>query len=171
MHWLEKAAQQGLQVAQFALGLCYTEGDGVIKDNFQAVSWWRKAAERGMNIAQYNLARAYEQGKGTSQDLTQAIYWYRRGIKENSAEAYPEFFNALGTLYETGMGVPQNLNEARRLYKLAKKEGIDSFARANLKTFGKEGVPRHKLDLEPSEANHSCDTFILTSECWPVGQL
>jgi len=43
------------QTAQFNLGVCYSDGDGVAKDAEQAVSWYRRAAEAGDADAQFNL--------------------------------------------------------------------------------------------------------------------
>jgi TPR repeat protein len=41
--------------AQYHLGLCYANGEGVTKDDTQAVNWWRKAAEQGLNEAKNML--------------------------------------------------------------------------------------------------------------------
>ncbi len=41
-----KAAEQGDANAQFNLGVCYNQGQGVDKDPKAAVAWYRKAAEQ-----------------------------------------------------------------------------------------------------------------------------
>ena len=46
-----KAAEQGFAEAQFFLGNMYYEGQGVPKDDKQAVYWLKKSAEQGNTIA------------------------------------------------------------------------------------------------------------------------
>jgi len=53
MEWYEKAAEQGLAVAQFNLGKCY-ENVGKV---FIAADWYQKAADQGMEIAEDYLER------------------------------------------------------------------------------------------------------------------
>jgi len=43
----KKAAGQGNATAQYNLGTCYEDGNGVAKDNTQAADWYRKAADQG----------------------------------------------------------------------------------------------------------------------------
>ena len=43
-------------------------GDGVAKDDVEAVKWYRKAAEQNLALAQYNLAVCYAQGDGVAED-------------------------------------------------------------------------------------------------------
>ena len=52
VHWFSKAAVQGLADAQYELGLCYQEGNGVLKDIVAAMSWLRKAADQRHTQAQ-----------------------------------------------------------------------------------------------------------------------
>ena len=40
-------AEQGDASAQLILGIMYAKGEGVAKDNTQALYWYRKAAEQG----------------------------------------------------------------------------------------------------------------------------
>ena len=63
MDW-KKAATAGDTKAQFDLGVCYTEGNGVPEDYAEALKWFRKAADQGNPIAQYNLGLLYVQGRG-----------------------------------------------------------------------------------------------------------
>ena len=55
---------KGIADAQYGLGLCYGFGNGVGKDDVQAVTWWRKAALQGCMKAQGQMARAYHEGLG-----------------------------------------------------------------------------------------------------------
>ena len=63
-----KAADQGDAKAQFNLGNCYANGNGVQKDLTQAVFWYRKAADQGYVEAQYNLGQCYRIGYGVQKD-------------------------------------------------------------------------------------------------------
>ena len=55
----QRLAQGGDMKAQFVLGYCYDEGQGVAQDYTQAVYWYRKSAEQGYARAQYNLGYCY----------------------------------------------------------------------------------------------------------------
>ncbi|MDP7218168.1 MAG: sel1 repeat family protein, partial [Arenicellales bacterium] len=43
LKWVEKAARQGLAVAQYTLGTFYQDGVGVSIDDDRALYWFRKA--------------------------------------------------------------------------------------------------------------------------------
>jgi TPR repeat protein len=59
---LRAKAEKGDADAQGILGSTYNFGQGVDKDQAEAVKWFRKAAEQGEEDAQYNLGVCY--GKG-----------------------------------------------------------------------------------------------------------
>ncbi len=63
-----KAAEQGDARAQVDLGVAYAKGEGVPKDEKQAVDWYRKAAEQGDAGAQCNLGILCANGIGVPQD-------------------------------------------------------------------------------------------------------
>jgi TPR repeat protein len=52
---LKKQAAAGDASAQFKLGFAYDSGNGVPKDQAEAVLWYRKAADQGYSRAQYDL--------------------------------------------------------------------------------------------------------------------
>ena len=54
--WYTKAADQGVLMAQYNLGLCYQNGTGVAQDYEQAVRLYTPLAKRGFASAQYNMA-------------------------------------------------------------------------------------------------------------------
>ncbi|CAB4424086.1 unnamed protein product [Rhizophagus irregularis] len=39
VHWYQPAAKNGDKIAQYKLGLCYENGDGVKKDKVEAFEW------------------------------------------------------------------------------------------------------------------------------------
>ena len=96
-----RAAEQGLDHAQFNLGLCYWFGDSVPKDESEAVKWFRKAAEQNHVEAQVKMGIAYDSGKGVSQDYVEAIKWYRKAAEQGDTDAYC----MLGGAYLEGRGV------------------------------------------------------------------
>ena len=50
-YWFQKAARQGLDVAQFNLANCYYQGTGVKKDRKLAFYWYDRADRQGLLIA------------------------------------------------------------------------------------------------------------------------
>ena len=65
---LRQAAEQGNAAAQFSLGLMYADGEGVPKDDAEAVRWYRLAAEQGNAAAQFSLGLMYADGEGVPKD-------------------------------------------------------------------------------------------------------
>ena len=59
MKWYRKAAEQGHVVAQTYLAFHYQNGEGVAKNQAEAVKWYGKAAAQGDAAAQTNLANCY----------------------------------------------------------------------------------------------------------------
>lgn len=53
--WYRKSAEQGNAVAQYNLGNCYYDGNGVPQSYEGAVKWLRKAAEQGVADAKEEL--------------------------------------------------------------------------------------------------------------------
>ncbi len=63
-----KLAEQGVPLAQFALGQMHAEGVGVDQDFDEAVKWYKASAEGGLAQAQYNLGVAYYSGTGAQRN-------------------------------------------------------------------------------------------------------
>jgi len=51
-------------------------GEGVPKDQVEAVKWWRKAADQGHADAQAWLGFMYYNGEGVPKDAAEAYAWY-----------------------------------------------------------------------------------------------
>jgi hypothetical protein len=79
---------QGYASALYNLALMYRNGEGVPKDDKEAVKWYRLAAEQGHASAQNNLALMYRNGEVVLQDSVYAHMWWNiasaNGSKEGS---------------------------------------------------------------------------------------
>ncbi len=127
VEYFRKAAEQGHTDAQFYLGYCYENGQGVAQDYMEAVKWYKKAAEQGDADAQFNLGVCYDNGRGVAQDYKEAVKWYREAAEQGDASAQCN----LGYCYKNGQGVTQDYNEAVKWYRKAAEQG-DADAQCNL---------------------------------------
>ena len=124
------AAEAGLHLAQYNLGVMYFSGEGVPQDYALAYKWTRMAAEQGHINAQYNLGTLFYNGLGMRSELftrwplvlifkqsnfEEAIKWYGYAAENDHGEAQ---YN-LATMYESGEGVAQDLIMATMWARLA----------------------------------------------------
>ena len=98
-------AKAGDADSEFRLGVSYTIGRGVAKDEVEAVKWYRKAAEQNVAEAQNSLGTMYGRGLGVGKDYTEAAKWFRKAAEQNYGAAQ---FN-LGLSYEYGQGVAKDV--------------------------------------------------------------
>jgi TPR repeat protein len=101
---LQQQAAQGNAVAQNDLGIAYDTGEGVAKDQAEAVKWFTKAAQQGNAIARYNLATKYESGQGVAKDTKEAFRWYRLA----AAQGYGRGQYNVAVAYANGRDVPRD---------------------------------------------------------------
>ena len=78
---LQQEAKDGNAVAQYNLGTMYYSGQGLPRNDEEAIKWYRKAAERGHMKAQYNLGVKYNIGEGVAKNDAQAVKWYRKAAE------------------------------------------------------------------------------------------
>src|SRR6056300_1423521 len=76
-HLISKA-ELGDVNAQIRLAIKYYFGQGIPKDNEQAVYWFTKAAKQGDTDAQYLLGTMYDSGQGIPENEEMAVYWYTK---------------------------------------------------------------------------------------------
>jgi TPR repeat protein len=62
MSLIPPSAECGDSESQFNLGMCYKNGDGVTKDETEAVQWFRLAADQENTSSHSNLGVAYIKG-------------------------------------------------------------------------------------------------------------
>ena len=117
-------AEQGFANAQYDLGLMYKEGQGVPRDDGEAVAWYRRAAEQGYAEAQNNLGDLYASGRGVSLDYARAVGWFRKAAEQGDAEAQ----NNLGVMYGHGLGVRRDYAQAHMWWSIAVNGGYRAAA-------------------------------------------
>ena len=105
---VQRAADQGLADAQFALGALTGVLPQLPWDPRKAVFWYRKAADQGMAMAEYQMGRAYNDGRGVEQDFAQAAMWFRKAAEQGDQGGEV----GLGRLYAEGAGVPRDKEQA-----------------------------------------------------------
>lgn len=79
---VRKLADQGDADAQWRLGVLYHDGEGVPKDDRQAVQWFQRAAEQGYVRAQSTLGAYYWAGRGVPQDYAKAYFWSQLALAQ-----------------------------------------------------------------------------------------
>jgi TPR repeat protein len=113
------AADQGADVAQFALGRLYLAGQGVAKDYAAARAWFEKAAAQGNPGAAYQLGTMSEAGLGGPRDAAIAAAWYRRAAERGFAPAVI----SQAELYRRGIGVAKDVRQAIDLVRPTAEAG------------------------------------------------
>ena len=100
----------------------YNFGEGVPKDDADAVRWYRLAAEQGLANAQFNLGVTYANGRGVLKDDADAVRWYRLAAEQGHAIAQ---FN-LGIRYANGEGVLKDSVRAHMWFNIAGANGDEA---------------------------------------------
>jgi len=148
----ERAAKAGSPEAMAFLGIAYLRGLGTKQRPEEGIEWLRKAAYRRDARAMNTLAGAYRNGEGVPRSRRWARYWYQIAAKGRGCvepmrslgrlfQEEHQFDRALvwyekaaragsveamvdaGWMYEEGLGVRRNPEEARRWYRTAAAGG------------------------------------------------
>jgi TPR repeat protein len=116
-----RLAEKGNAKAQNNMGVLYSEGHGVERDNEMALAWFTKAAEQGFVLAQANLGDSYFNGDIVPQDYGQAAYWYTLGARGGDGES--QFY--MGKMLADGLGMPRDPARAHMWYSIAAMNGYE----------------------------------------------
>ena len=107
------AAEQGVAGAQCRLGVMYAEGQGVPRDDAEAVRWFRLAADQGDAEAQGGLGFTYGAGRGVPQDFVASYMWLTLAIAQLTGLARHGASKFRNTIAATMTSA--QLDEAQRL--------------------------------------------------------
>jgi TPR repeat protein len=119
---VQKAAEQGDNLAQNDLGIMYLDGVGVSASDKEAIAWFGKSAEQGNAVAQRNLGWMYQNGRGVATDNNEAVRWYRKAAEQGNAFAQHD----MATMYRNGWGVEKDPETAYTWYLLAAGQGFQT---------------------------------------------
>lgn len=120
--------------AMYRLGILYEEGNGVARDDAQAVYWYQVAANAGYSYAMFNLGMMYYGGTGILQNYNKAIEWYQKAAEAGDSDG----MYYLATMYRKGEGVSKNFGEAIKWFQKSAETG-DSDAMCALGHMYKKG--------------------------------
>ena len=112
--WYRRAAEQGLPDAQYHWGRCLYCGYGVRPDIEEAMKYYRMAANAGYDEAQTFIG--YEDIEAKS------VAWCRKAALQGDPIAQCR----LAERYEFGIGVEQNLDEAKYWYMASAEQEFDA---------------------------------------------
>ena len=125
---IRKSANQNQPAAQYRLAKLYEIGEGVSQDSEMARQLTERAAANGNRIAMHDLALYYAEGRGgVTADLPTAAKWFEKAAERGVVDSQ---FN-LGVLFESGQGLPKNVNDAFVWYSIAAGQG-DQFAKTRV---------------------------------------
>ncbi|KAF9431874.1 hypothetical protein BGZ76_011579 [Entomortierella beljakovae] len=120
------SAQRNYAPAQYRLGACHEFGILEVQhDPKQAVHWYSQGAENGHVEALLALAGFYldgSAGHAAEQSDEEAF----RHVKAAAQRGVPKAEYITGFFLEHGLGVDQDLKEAKQWYRLACAKGVDT---------------------------------------------
>lgn len=85
--WFAKAAEQGVAVAAYNLGVMHEHGQGIPHDDVKAVEWYRQAALKGYAPGQRAFGLMLVNGKGIAKDEKAGIDWYHKAAEQGDADS------------------------------------------------------------------------------------
>lgn len=115
MYYFRIGAQRGNTASAGNIGWLFDNGHGVAKNEDSAVKYYTIAAQAGEDFAQNNLGNILR-NRG---QLPDAITWLQKAHEQGNKHAP----NALGKLYEKGIGVPKDYTKAMALYRTGMARG------------------------------------------------
>ncbi|KAK4232247.1 chitin synthase [Podospora fimiseda] len=148
----QQAAELGYKFSQFRLGCAYEYGLlGCPVDARLSILWYSRAAMQEEHQSELALSGWYLTGSEgvLQQSDTEAYLWARKAAMAGLAKA--EY--AMGYFTEVGIGVPANLEDAKRWYWRAAAQDFPKARERleDLKRAGKNGAPRSRERISRSK--------------------
>lgn len=112
--------EQGNAAAQYRLGILFTNGWGVKRNDATAFELWLKSAEQGNADAQNAVGSSYDNGFLAAPNDEIAVDWYRKSAQQGHVHGQRH----LAQMYERGEGVTRDLVRAHMWYSLASAGGF-----------------------------------------------
>ncbi|KAG0174171.1 hypothetical protein DFQ28_004662 [Apophysomyces sp. BC1034] len=149
-----QAAQYGYAPSQVKLGIAYENGLlNCPVDPRRSIAWYSKAAEQGHLEAELSLSGWYLTGTEgiLRQNDAEAYLWARKAADRGYAKA--EY--AVGYYTETGIGIRQNLDEAKKWYMRAAAQNNQRAMQrlTELKKYGNARPQHRKKHTRTADSN------------------
>lgn len=127
LHWTRKAADQGLDMAQYNLGNLLRKGIATKINVDEAIDWYTKAANSGFKDAFGPLAEILDEKK----EYIKAIPWYHKAVESGNVDAMQN----LAKLYRYGLGIDRSTEEAaniadKQAFKLTEQAALRNVSEA-----------------------------------------
>ena len=117
-----KASQNGSGYGSYSCGFILMKGSSDIpRDIEKGLSMFRLAVDQNYKAATRDLARYYYSLE-TEEDNRKALDYYLQYIEYNPKDT--DTLLHIGLIYESGLGVPLNIDLARRYYERAAETGM-----------------------------------------------
>lgn len=140
--WLRPLAEEGVAVAETAMGWCLEFGVRGLSVNLEeSLQWYRLAAERGDPLAVYFIGWVYHTGFGSTQpDKELAVEHFRRAADMGNVRAMA----MLGSMYLKGYGMEKDEVEALNLFRMSSAAGWSAGHEglSYMHRFGLGGLPQ-----------------------------
>jgi TPR repeat protein len=93
------------------------------KEYENAAKLWQISADHGLAAAQVCLGYLYVNGEGVQKDEQKAFQLYNMAANQK----HPEGYQNMSRMYEWGIGVKPDIDEASRYARLTRKAGISNW--------------------------------------------
>lgn len=116
LSWFRVMADRGNVIAMDHYGWLLDGGDE------ERVRWFRKAVNRGGAHAQNSLGYCLQVGRGVPKDRVEALRWFRASAAKGNRFGQCSLADLMGPHADPAF-LPQDWNEAFRLYRLSANQG------------------------------------------------
>lgn len=149
VYWFRKTIEKGntdsQAEAQYWMGVCYSNGWGVEKNETQGFNWFRKAADQGHAAVQLCVGYGYCEGKGVLKDLSQAVYWLQKSLDNGETKA------------NTYLAVAKKKMQEQEAESVIRKQIVDSIAKKYEAYEDPEWKSKAKIDQHYSTLLYESD--------------
>ena len=95
-YWTNRSIEKNNLNGFFIMGMLYSNGIHVNKNDSLAIHYWEIAANKGEELSSNSLGLYYQYNHGTiKRDLGKALYWYKKSIEDGNTWDAPQNLNEL----------------------------------------------------------------------------
>lgn len=95
-YWTNRSIEKNNLDGFFIMGMLYSNGIHVNKNDSLAIHYWEIAANKGEELSSNSLGLYYQYNHGSiKRDLGKALYWYKKSIEDGNTWDAPQNLNEL----------------------------------------------------------------------------